>query len=101
MSIAPLSRLSNVNWLNYHNKHRNSMTIGNYSTLLTGDSITAGLSCYSNIWKRYFKLLNGINCGIGGERLQKILWHCYNLPSSLISRMLQSCVIQTTSHTIL
>ena len=45
------------------------MTIGNYSTLLTGDSITAGLSCYSNIWKRYFKLLNGINCGIGGDRV--------------------------------
>ena len=43
MSIAPLSRLSNVNWLNSHNKHCNSMMIGNYSTLLIGDFIIAGL----------------------------------------------------------
>ena len=49
MSIAPLPRLSNVNWLKSHNKHCNSMMIGNYSTLFIGDSITAGLSGYSNI----------------------------------------------------
>ena len=48
------------------------MRIKNYSTLLTGDSIIAGLPRYSNIWKRYFKLLNTINCGIGGDRLQNI-----------------------------
>ena len=48
MSIALLSRLSNVNWLNSHNKHCNSMMIGNYSTFLIGDSIIAGLySCYN------------------------------------------------------
>ena len=57
MSIAPLPRLSNVNWLNSHNKHCNSMMIGNYSTLLIGDSIIARLSPYFNIWKRYFKPL--------------------------------------------
>ena len=43
MSIVPLPRLSNVNWLNSHNKHCNSMMIGNYSTLLIGDFIIAGL----------------------------------------------------------
>ena len=74
MSIALLPRFSNVNWLNSHNKHCYSMTIGNYSTLLIGDSIIDGLSGYSNIWNRYFKLLNAINCGIGGDRRQNILW---------------------------
>ena len=58
MSIAAQPRLSNFNWLNSHNKRCNSMMIGNYSALLIGDSIIAGLSRYSNIWKRYFKLLN-------------------------------------------
>ena len=72
MSVAPLPRLSNVNCLNSQNQHCNSMRIKNYSTLLTGDSIIAGLPRYSNIWKRYFKLLNTINCGIGGDRLQNI-----------------------------
>ena len=66
MSIAPLSRLSNVNRRNSHNKYFNSMMTGNYSTLLIYDSVIAGLFRYSNIWKRYFKLLNALNCGIFG-----------------------------------
>ena len=73
MLIAPLPRLSCVNWLNSHNKHGNSMTIGNYSALLIGDSIIAGLSRDSNIWKRYFQPLNAINCVIGWDRVQNIL----------------------------
>ena len=73
MSIAPLPRLSNVNWLNFHNKRCNSMMIENYSALLIGDSIIAGLSCYSTIWKRYFTPLNAINCGRGGDTVQNIL----------------------------
>ena len=72
------------------------MTIGNYSTLLIGDYIIAGLSRYSNIWKGYFKPSNAINCGIVGDRVENILWRCliiYHHP--LISRMLSSCVAQT------
>ena len=69
MSITSLPKCSNVNWINSQNKHCHTMTIRNYSTLLIGDSITAGLSRYSNIWKRYFKLLNALNCGIGGDRV--------------------------------
>ena len=64
--------------------------IGNYSTLLIGDSTIAGLSRYFNIWKRYFKPLNAINCGIGVDRVENILWRCKNLPSSPI---LQNVVI--------
>ena len=41
-----------------------------------------GLSRYPNIWRRYFKPLNAINCGIGGERIQNVLWRINNLPSS-------------------
>ena len=57
------------------------MMIGNCSTLLIGDSIIAGLSHYSNIWKRYFKSLYAINCGIRGDRVKNVLWRCKNLPS--------------------
>ena len=91
MSIALLPRFSNVIWLNSHNKHCEIMAVGNYSTLLIGDSIIDGLSGYSNIWNRYLKLLNAINCGIGGDRRQNILWRCQNLPSS---PHLQSAVIK-------
>ena len=57
------------------------MMIGNYSILLIGDSIIAGLSRYFNIWKRYFKPLYAINCGISGDSVENILWRCKNLPS--------------------
>ena len=50
------------------------MKIGNYSTLLIDDTIIAGFSRYSNIWKRYFKRLNAINCSIGEDRAENILW---------------------------
>ena len=49
---------------------------------MIGDSLIAGLSRYPNIWRRYFKPLNAINCGIGGDRIQNVLWRSNNLPSS-------------------
>ena len=73
------------------------MPIENYSTLLIGDSIIAGLSRYSNNWKRYFQPLNAINCGIGGERMQNILWRCHNLPSS---PHLQNAVIMCGTNNV-
>ena len=81
MPVALLPRFSNVNWLNSQNKHCHTMTMANYSTLLIGDSVIAGLSRYSNIWNRHFKPLNAVNCGIDGHRVQNILWRCQNLPS--------------------
>ena len=80
MSITPLSRSYNTNWLNLHNKHCNDMLNSNYSTLLIADSLIVGLSRYPNIWKRYFKPLNAINCGIGGDRIRNVLWRSNNLP---------------------
>ena len=71
--------------------------IGNYSTLLIGDSTFAGLSRYFNIWKRYFKPLNAINCGIGGDRVGNILWRCKNLASS---SNLQNAVIMCGTNNI-
>ena len=97
MSIAPLPRFSNVKWLNSHNKHGHSKTIGKYSTLLIGDSLIADLSLYSDIWNRYFKPLNAINCGIGEDRVQNILWRCQNLP---LSPHLQNAVIMRGTNNI-
>ena len=73
------------------------MTIGNYFTLLIGDSMIAGLSRYSNIWNIYFKPLNAINCGIGGNRVQNILRRCQHLPSS---PRLQNAVIMCGTNNI-
>ena len=74
------------------------MTIRNYSTLLIGDCVTAGLCRYSNSWKRQFQPLNAINCGKGGDGAQNILWLCHNLPSS---PHLQNAIIMCDTKKIL
>ena len=73
MSIILLPQPYNTNGLNLHNKNCNDISNSNYSTLLIGDSLIGGLSRYPNIWGRYFKLLNTINCGIGGDRTQNVI----------------------------
>ena len=82
MFISPLPRSNNTNWLKLHNKHCNDILNSSYSTLLIGYSLIVGLSGYPNIWRRYFKPLNAINCGIGRDRIQNVLWRSNNLPSS-------------------
>ena len=77
------------------------MMVGNHSTLLIGDSIIAGLSRYSSIWKRYFKPLYAINCGIAGAEWKIFYGDVKIYHHALISKMLSSCVVQTTSNTIL
>ena len=81
MFISPLPRSNNTNWLKLHNKHCNDILNSSYSTLLIGDSLVVGLSRYPNIWRRYFKPLNAINCGIDGDRIQNVLWRSNNLLS--------------------
>ena len=82
MSISPLPQSNNTSWPKLHNKHCNDILNSSYSTLLIGDFLIAGLSRYPNIWRRYFKPLNAINCGIGGDRIQNVSWRSNNLPSS-------------------
>ena len=83
MTTTPLSRSHNINWIDSHNKICKNISTSHYSTLLIGDSIIAGLSRYPEVWKRYLEPLNALNCGIGGDRVQNVLWRCVNLPSSL------------------
>ena len=80
MSVAPLPKFSNVNWLNSHKK---TLTVWRSAiTLQIGDSVIAGLSHCSNNWKRYSQPLNAVNYGVLGCRMQNILRRCRNLPSS-------------------
>ena len=83
MSIIPLPRFNKFNWIESHNNHCRNITTSNPSTLLIGDSIIAGLSQYKNVWKKYLKPFNTVNCRIGGEKVQNVLWRCNNFPPSL------------------
>ena len=51
-----------------------------FKTVIIGDSIAAGLNRYQSVWKKYLEPLNTLNCGIGGDRGQNVLWRAQNLP---------------------
>ena len=51
-----------------------------FKSILIGDSLIAGLNCYYKIWNDFFKPINALNCGIGGYKVQNVLWRVQNLP---------------------
>ena len=44
----------------------------------TGDSICNGLARYPKVWNKYFRPLQALNFGIGGDRTQHVLWRVEN-----------------------
>ena len=44
--------------------------------------IVAGLSPSQNVWDKFRNPLKAFNCGVGGDRIQQILWRALNLPVS-------------------
>ena len=83
MTTTPSTRFSKMNWLNFHYDHCSNLAKNTFETILIGDSIVAGLSRYQNVRDKFLKPLKALNCGVGGDKIQHILWCALNLPVSL------------------
>ena len=76
----PTGRFSKNGWLNKHNRHVALLKAkSNRSTVIIGDSIAAGLMRYRNVWDQNF-CRDTVNCGIGGDKTQNVLWRSNNFP---------------------
>ena len=76
----PAGRFYKDNWvMNHKNQAAFIKSSRNVSAVLLGDSIIAGFFSYHNIWYKFFDE-NTINCGIGGDKVQNILWRAENIP---------------------
>ena len=82
MTTTPSTRFSKMNWLNFHYDHCSKLAKNTFETIIIGDSIVAGLSRYQNVRDKFLKPLKALNCGIGGDRIQHVLWRALNLPAS-------------------
>ena len=71
------------NWVEYHHNHCFKIKDSKPNTILLGDSIVAGLSRYPNVWNEYFAQINAFNLGIGGDRVENVLWRAIDLPLPL------------------
>ena len=76
----PTGRFYKDNWLeNHKNQAALIKSSKNASTVLLGDSIVAGFLRYPNIWYKFFNE-NTINCEIGGDKIQNVLWRAEYIP---------------------
>ena len=80
MTTIPSMRFSKTNWLNFHRHHCSSLITNRFNTIIMRDSIAAGLNKYGSVCTKYLKPLRTLNCGIGGDRVQNVLWQAQNLP---------------------
>ena len=73
-------RFSKTNWLNFHRHYCFSLLTNRFNTITIGDSIAAGLNRYRSVCMKYLEPIKTLNCGLGGDRVQNILWRSQNLP---------------------
>ena len=92
-------RFSKKNWLNFHHNHCSKLAKYTFEAILIGDSIVAGLSRYQNVWVKFLKPLKALNCGIGGDTIEHVLWCALNLP--VFSSLKNIVVLRGTNNLLL
>ena len=84
MTRTPSTRFSKMNWLSFHHNHCSKLAKNTFETILIGDSIIAGLSRCQNVWDKVLKPLKALNCGVGDDKIQHVLWRALNLPVAVL-----------------
>ena len=90
MTTIPLARPLKAKWFQVHREYRFLLNSKSFKSILIGDSLMAGLHRYYKIWNNFFKAIDALSCGIGGEKVQSVLWRVQNFP---ISSTLKNAVI--------
>ena len=82
---TPSERPTKVGWKEIFKGQSITCQNSKASLLLIGDSIVAGLGRYKRVKEIFFEAYSTINCGIGGDHTQNVLWRCENMifPPSL------------------
>ena len=75
----PTGRFYKDNWLVNHKNQAALMKSSKNASTILGDSIVAAFLRYPNIWYKFFDE-NTINCGIGGGKIQNVLWRAEYIP---------------------
>ena len=75
----PIYRDSKIGWYGLHRTHVNTIVRQQAKVVLLGASIVRNLSRYPSVWDRHLQSFNTVNCGIGGDKTQHVLWRAENL----------------------
>ena len=82
VSCKPVKRLFKKNWSELFKNHQIDLSCSTPSTIVTGDSIAAGLARFSGVWHVF---RNALSLGIGGDHTEYVIWRVDNLsfPASI------------------
>ena len=79
MTTIPSMRFSKTNWSNFHRHHCSRLITNLFKTTIIGELIATGLNRYRSVWTKHLEPLKTLNCGIGGDRVQTVLWWAQDL----------------------
>ena len=74
MTTIPLARPLKAKRFQMYREHCFLLNIKSFKSILMGDSLMAGFHRYCKIWNNFFKPIDALNCGIGGDKVQNVLW---------------------------
>ena len=79
-TCAPMMRFYKATWKEKFNYHQERINVIKPKSIVISDSIAGGLARYPEVWLLYYK--NALNLGIGGDRVEHVLWRVENLDLS-------------------
>jgi beta-glucosidase len=86
-------------WMKRHNSMNERVKQGNVDLLMIGDSITQGWEGPGKeVWAEYYAPRNAVNLGIGGDRVEHVLWRLQNGNIDGISPKAAVIMIGTNNH---
>ena len=65
--------------------------------VVVGDSIVAGLKRYAIVWRNLILQYKTVNLGIGGDRMQNVLWRIKDI---VLPKSIRSVVIHYGTNNI-
>ena len=80
-----------------HCEHCFVLNSKGFKSIVIGDSLVAGLNHYCKIWNNFFKPIDALSSGIGGDKVQNVLRQAQNSP---IYSSLKNAVILCGSNNL-
>ena len=69
MTTIPLARPLKAKWFQMHWEDCFLLNSKSFNSILIGEFLMAGLHHYCKIWNNFFKPIDALNCGIGGDKV--------------------------------
>ena len=73
-AYRPMPRTTKPTWYGLHARSYENTIAEQAKVVLLGDSLVANLARYPAVWDHHLAPLHTVNCGIGGDHTQNVLW---------------------------